>query len=156
MSRARIIACAAVLLGFIRAESRAESFFIDIPNHGVAVTHSGKMLLAAGPPGIALFSEEKIQNSLAVLMKVRNAAGEVIGFATELEVFPAGANMIESDVVWDTDWTVVIPGRGAFFLHQQERSGELDSGGAASTHKRGRAGGSDCTVNVKSRQYADP
>ena len=145
-SATRIIACAAVFLGLIRAESRAESFFIDIPNHGVAVTHSGKMLLAAGPPGIALFSEEKIQNSLAVLMKVRNAAGEVIGFATELEVFPAGANMIESDVVWDTDWTVVIPGRGSFFLYEREHSGELGSKVISPTLKTGEPWVGDWTV----------
>ncbi len=142
----RLLVGAAVLLGLCRGESSAESFFIDLPNHGVAVTHSGKMLLGAGPPGIPLFTEEKIQNGLAIIMKVRSAAGEVIGFATELEVFPAGANMLEGDVVWDTDWTIVIPGRGTLFLHQQEHSTELGPKVVGPTLKTGEPWVGDWTV----------
>jgi hypothetical protein len=120
------------------ARTVSESFFIDVPQHGVALTHSGKMMLTAGPPGIPLFEEKAIRNGLALIMKVRNADGEVIGFASELEVFPAKANMLEEDVVWDTDWTLVIPGRGTLFLHQQEHSGELGPKVIGPTLKTGK------------------
>jgi len=70
----------------------------------------------------------------------------VSGFATELEVFPAGANMLEGDVVWDTDWTVVIPGRGSLFLYEREHSGELGSKVISPTLKTGELWVGDWTV----------
>lgn len=103
---------------------RVESFFVEVPTDGIAVSNSGRMLLAPFPPGIPLFSEERIRNSLAVLCKVRDANGELVGYASELEVF-GQTDLSQGDVVWDTDWTVVLPARGALFLHQQEHSGEL-------------------------------
>jgi len=101
-----------------------ESFFSEAPADAVALTHSGKLPFAAFPRSIALFAEPAIDRGLALLVRLRNAAGEVIGFASELEVHPAG-RAFGDDVAWKTDWTVVLPGRGALFLHQQERSGEL-------------------------------
>ena len=101
-----------------------ESFFSNAPADAVALTHSGKLPFAAFPQSIALFSEPAIERGLALLVRLRNAAGEVIGFASELEVHPAGREF-RGDVTWKTDWTVVLPGRGALFLHQQERSGEV-------------------------------
>jgi len=123
-----------------------ESFFIDLPQHGVAVTHSGEMKLGAGPPGIALFQEPAIRNGLAILTKLRNAKGEVIGFGSELEVFPAGADLVTQDVTWETDWTLVIPGRGTLFLHEQERSGELGTKVLGPTLKTGEPWVGDWTT----------
>lgn len=106
------------------AGGRGESFFIELPADGIAVTHGGTMALAAGPPGIALLAEPRVRDGLALITKLRDAGGEVVGFASELEVFPPGADMMR-DIVWDTDWTLVIPGRGTLYLRQQEHSGEL-------------------------------
>ena len=101
-----------------------ESFFAQAPADAVALTHSGKLPFAAFPRSISLFSEPAIERGLALLVRLRNGAGEVIGFASELEVHPAGRGF-SGDVPWKTEWTVVLPGRGALFLHQQEHSGEL-------------------------------
>jgi len=103
----------------------SESFFIELPADGIAMTHGGDMALGAGPPGIPFLKEDRINGGLALLSKVRGAGGEVIGFASELETFPKGANLMEPNVVWDTDWTLMIPGRGSLYLRQQETSGEL-------------------------------
>ncbi len=103
-----------------------ESFFIDLPAHGVAMTHGGRIGLVAGPPGIPTFDEPHIKNGLALLTKLRNAEGVVVGFTSELEVFPEPTESdqgLEQDMTWETEWTLVIPGRGGFFLHQNEHTG---------------------------------
>ena len=102
-----------------------ESFFLESPRDGIAVTHSGKMPLGVFPPGAQRFSEPAIERGFALFAKVRNANGEVIGVAAELEVHPESGNILTDDIVWQTEWTVVIPGRGVLFLHQEEHSGEL-------------------------------
>ena len=103
-----------------------ESFFVDLPAHGIAMTHGGRIGLEPGPPGIPSLDEPAISNSLALLVKVRNSEGKVVGFASELEVFPERRESVqglEPGTTWNTDWTVVIPGRGGLFLHQQEHTG---------------------------------
>lgn len=124
---------------------RIESFVIEVPGDGIAVTNSGKLALAPFPPGIALFTEPRIEKSLAVLAKVRDSSGEVIGYASELEVFTE-TDLSKGDVVWNTDWTVVIPARGALFLHQQEHSGELFPKVIAPTVQSGEDWVGDWTV----------
>ncbi len=103
--------------------ARTESFFIDLPAHGIAATHSGRLGLATGPAGIPPLNEPALQTSLALLMKVRDETNKVVGFASELEIFPDVIDMAP-DMIWDTTWTVMIPGRGGVFLYQNEHTGE--------------------------------
>jgi len=100
--------------------SATESFFIGLPTDGIAMTHGGEVALAAGPPGIALLQETKIRNGFALLAKVRDVNDVVIGFASELETFPTDSDMLSESVIWDTSWTVMIPGRGSLYLQEQE------------------------------------
>lgn len=102
-----------------------ESFFIELPTDGIAITHGGDMALGTGPPGIALLQEAQVKNGLAMLAKLRDVNNLVVGFTSELETFPKGADLLNDDVVWDTNWTLMIPGRGSLYLSQQEHSGEL-------------------------------
>ncbi len=124
---------------------RVESFVIEAPGDGIAVTNSGKLALMPFPPGIARFTEPRIEKSLAVLAKLRDARGEVIGYASELEVFTE-TDLSKGDVVWNTDWTLVIPARGALFLHQQEHAGELFPKVIAPTMQSGEDWVGDWTV----------
>jgi len=101
-----------------------ESFFFNGPQDVVAITHNGKLPLAASPPGITLFSEPAIDKGFALITQIRNAAGEIVGYAAELEVHPEG-DMLTQNLKWNTDWVLVLPARGALFLHQQEHSGPL-------------------------------
>ena len=122
-----------------------ESFFIDLPGHGIAVTHSGNTALGLFPPGISTLDEERLKGGLAILTKVRNAGGDVIGFAAELEVQPEG-NLLKEDIKWSTDWIVVIPGRGTLYLHEIEHSGELGPKVVGPTLASGRPWKGDWTV----------
>jgi len=101
-----------------------ESFFFRSPGDGIAVTHGGSLPLAIGPPGVAPLSEPAIERGFALLVNLRNAQNELVGFAVELEVHPVG-DMLAEDLLWDTEWLLVLPGRGILVLHQQEHSGEL-------------------------------
>ncbi|MBI1732037.1 MAG: hypothetical protein HYR49_04625 [Gammaproteobacteria bacterium] len=104
--------------------SRTEIFHFSLPQDGIAVTHGGHVPLPAAPPGVPVFSKDALKRGFALLVRLRNAEGRVIGMAAELEVHPEG-DMLATDLAWDTDWILVLPGRGMLVLHQQEHSGEL-------------------------------
>ncbi len=123
-----------------------ESFFAELPGDGIAITHGGDAGLATGPPGIALLQEERVRHGLALLAKLRDKDNVVIGFASELESFPAGADMLKEDVVWDTSWTLMIPGRGSLYLSQQEHSGELGAKVIIPVRETGEAWRGEWTV----------
>ena len=122
------VAMLTLLTGFAQpmfaqeASDGVESFFW-LPDDIISMSHNGKAFLPASPQGIALLEEPRINSGLALTLKVRNQQGEVIGFASELEVFPGDGAAFGGEVllVWETVWTVTIPGRGSLFLHQQEQ-----------------------------------
>lgn len=101
---------------------KAESFFF-FPEDKLLLSHNGNAFLSAFPEGVALLTEPRIRTGLIVVFKLRDASGEVVGFASELEDFPAEGLVFgeEELLVWETVWTVTIPGRGSLFLHQQEQ-----------------------------------
>ena len=108
-----------------RPGEKTLSFFLDTTLDTVAITNNGMNLLAPFPAGIPLFDEPNIQPGLAILAKIRNESGEVIGFASELEDFPPEGPTPEGELRWKTAWTLVIPGRGSIFLDQIEDVREL-------------------------------
>lgn len=104
--------------------SRSETLHFLLPEDGVAVTHGGRVPFPPAPPGVPTFSEETLKRGFALLVRVRDAKGRVVGLAAELEVHPEG-DMLAESLQWDTDWILVLPGRGILTLHQQEHSNEL-------------------------------
>lgn len=117
------------------------SYFFELPADNLAFTGGQKLSFARFPEGIPVMNDPKISNGLAVLVKLRDEHGEVIGFASELEVFPdqGQAGFGSQNVVWDTVWTLMIPGRGSLYLEQQEHSGDL----ARTTIAHARESGQD-------------
>lgn len=105
------------------AGEKVMSFFIQLPDHGVALTTGGLKGMKAAPDGIAPFSEPALENTLALITKMADADNNVIGFASELEFFPGDPTT--SEIKWDTAWTLTLPGRGMIYLHQIEQSGGL-------------------------------
>jgi hypothetical protein len=89
------------------------------------MANSGEFLVRATPPGIAKLDEPAIRNGIAVLAKLRNTQGEIIGFASELEVFPEVEDPMQEVLAWDTHWTLILPGRGTLCLHQIECTPEF-------------------------------
>lgn len=103
--------------------SGEESFFFGVAD-GIAVTHAGQVPLGAGPPGVELFTDPALDRGFILVSNVRDRSGSVVGFAVELEVHPR-EDMLAQNLSWDTEWLLVLPGRGMLILHQQEHSNEL-------------------------------
>jgi len=101
------------------------SFYSSMPQHAIAVTHSGHVGLGFFPPGIPKFTEPGIRTGLVLNLKLADSKGEVIGFASELELFPETSPADADDVRWSTGWALAIGGRGMIFLEQIEHSGGL-------------------------------
>src|SRR3970040_1948499 len=101
-----------------------ESFFFRSPEDGIAVTHGGRLPRGIAPPGVVALSDPAIERGFALLLNMHDAKDRIIGFGTELEVHPEG-DMLAEDLRWETEWVLVIPGRGMLILNQQEHSGEL-------------------------------
>ena len=104
--------------------SHSEILHFLLPEDGIAVTHGGHVPFPAAPPGVPTFKEDALKHGFALLVRVRDAGGRVVGLAAELEVHPEG-DMLAGNLEWDTDWVVVLPGRGILTLHQIEHSDEL-------------------------------
>ena len=49
----------------------------------------------------------------------------MVGFASELEVMSPDSSLVSGKMVVDTDWTLVLPGRGSLFLAQIEDASDF-------------------------------
>lgn len=101
------------------------SFYSSMPQHAVALTHSGHVGLGFFPRDIPKFTEPGIRTGLIANLKLTDEKGTVVGFASELELFPETSPAEAEDVRWSTGWALAITGRGMIFLEQIEHSGGL-------------------------------
>ena len=102
-----------------------ESFVVDLPADAIALTHSGALPLDVMPASAPKFADRELDRGLALLAKVRNERGEVIGFVSELALIAKAAG----DRLGVGDWTLVLPGRGTLFFHQEAPGRALVVGG---------------------------
>jgi hypothetical protein len=107
------------------APEATESWFLDVPGHEVALTHGGRVPTPMLPAGIAALSEPGVRNGLALVAKIRDAKGEVVGFASELEALSSETSLRDARIRTDTFWTLALPGRGTLFLHETEDNWRL-------------------------------
>lgn len=103
----------------------AERFLINAPEDVVAVTHNGTNMINPTPSGIALFSEPVISNGLVLVAKLRNDKREIVGFAIESETIDGSTNQLVGKMRMNTEWTIVLPGRGSIFMAEIEDSGSV-------------------------------
>ena len=68
--------------------SHSETLHFLLPEDGIAVTHGGRVPFPAAPPGVPIFTEDALRRGFALLVRVRDAEGRVVGLAAELEVHP--------------------------------------------------------------------
>lgn len=109
-----------------QAGERVLSFHASSAKHFIATTNGGAVGMGTFPPGVPPLSEPAIRNGFMLDLKFADADGTVIGFGSELEVFPPGQSpAVQDEVRWQTAWVVVVPGRGMIFLEQIEHSGGL-------------------------------
>lgn len=107
--------------GVARNGGRTESFRIRIPEDRVLRAVAASVALPGVPAGLSL--PENTGDGEAEIYKLRNDSGEVIGLASRVWRRGEGAY---------TDWTLMVPARGALFL--------TAAGPAASPFASARAG----------------
>jgi hypothetical protein len=108
----------------VRSGERVESFFTRMPEDIIAITYHGKGFIPPVPTEITKLDEQVLDGSMAILTKILNASGEVVGFAAELEV-PVNGPAGKADQGTKTDWLLVLPGRGTLYLSEIEQAGEF-------------------------------
>lgn len=107
-----------------QAGEQVLSFHATMPQHTIAVTHGGNVGLGVYPAGIPTFTESGIRTGFLANLKLTDAQGAVVGFASELEIFPETSPAEGEDVRWQTGWALATA-RGMIFLEQIEHSGGL-------------------------------
>lgn len=95
---------------------RQETFYSRLPTDLIAQI-SGGPGAPAFPPGAGTLSEPGVAKAGILFHKLRNAASEAIGVASQMQRALLSAL---GTPVQDTAWTVVIPARGTLFLQQIE------------------------------------
>jgi hypothetical protein len=102
-----------------------ETFRMEAPEDGVAITHSGDKPLPLYPPGIGALVDDHIKQGFVLLTKLRDQNGTVIGFTSEQEVVSDDSNLLQGRLMTSSTWTLTIPGRGTIFLEEDENQTEF-------------------------------
>ena len=71
-----------------------ETFQMEAPKDGIAITHSGDKPLPLYPPGIGALVHDHIKQGFVLLTKLRDKNGTVIGFTSEQEVVSPESNLL--------------------------------------------------------------
>jgi hypothetical protein len=104
------------------AEWIEESFFMRAPQDGLCVTHNGHLPLAPFPEGIPRLEEARLQPGFLLLAKLRDAAGEVVGFASEFEEVLPDSDIGAGTLRTRTLWTLFLMGRGSITFDEIENN----------------------------------
>jgi hypothetical protein len=114
---------AAPITAMDRTGHTLETFTVRAPEDIIAVTHNGSNIIDPRPTGIALFDEPALRSGLLLVAKVRNAEGAIVGVALESEEVDPVSNPLLGRMRMNTDWTILLPGRGTIFVTQIEDAG---------------------------------
>jgi hypothetical protein len=116
--RALVVSGAVMLLSPVASADearRCERMTLDFPAQDyIAASLAPGAFPASFPAGVGTLSEPAIQRGLLLAGKLRDAQGEVVGFATEQADLDFAARVSTGT------WTLTLPGRGTLFLSQQE------------------------------------
>jgi hypothetical protein len=94
-----------------------EKLFWNSPDDVLASTDAGRLRFPGHiPPGIRSLAGTGLEDVLNIMMLLRDESGAVIGSGSELEVLPEPDSPEPRDVYL----TIVLPGRGSLFVHQQK------------------------------------
>ncbi len=102
-----------------------EYFFIVEATDILAFTHPGVSELPRKPADIGALSEPGLSKMFAVMGKLRDVNGELIGVASELIDERPEHDLSVGVFSKDTVWTLVISGRGSLYLSQIEDNGPV-------------------------------
>ncbi|GEM_PF-558680 len=97
-----------------------ERFGLAWEEDNIVQVHNGKVGPPMAPEGIAPLSQGPLLRSFVNLARIRDEAGKVVGFGSQIETITFDSNPIKHDIQADTEWTLTLPGRGVLFLGQSE------------------------------------
>lgn len=102
-----------------------ETLFFHAPDDGIAATHDGRKPIRVFPSGIVPLDDKALASAFVLVAKARNRAGEIVGFASEMEDVAPETDILRGRMVMRSTWTVELPGRGTFFCDQLEDASEF-------------------------------
>ncbi len=93
------------------------SVYWNSPEDHLSVTHGGQIPLELYPPGMRSLEGTPAQSTFLLTVTLRDEANEIIGIAAELEDF---STPLEENKPFEVWWLLLLPGRGALYIHQFE------------------------------------
>jgi len=93
-------------------------FKLEMAEDILSLTHgfSGGMMRV--PQNVAGLENSSLKNMLGLVARIRNADGELVGLASELEIFPDDAGP-RPGMDWKTHWTITTP-EGSLLIYETE------------------------------------
>lgn len=119
---------------------------LDMPRDVLSVTHGGAIGLPLAPPDIKPLRGDAIKDAFVLTAIVRDADGQPVGIASEIEHFPQG-----KDGDWHAWWTLMIPGRGSLYGYEIEAVPDAHKAVFATA-----AGGKDWAGTITARVATGP
>jgi len=92
---------------------------VEVPGDVLAITHGFERGIGRAPDTITSLENSAISNMLAFIARIRDKDGNLVGLASELEIFPDDKG-VNPDKTWKTDWTVTTP-QGTLLMYENER-----------------------------------
>lgn len=102
-----------------------ETLYFHAPEDGIAATHDGRKPIRVFPDGIAPLDNKALASAFVLVAKARNRAGEIVGFASEMEDVAPETDILRGRMVMRSTWTIELPGRGTLFCDQMEDASEF-------------------------------
>lgn len=98
-------------------ETETISFYLNLPEDILSLTHGGRVGMELTPAGIPALPASELGDSLAMTGLLRDENGTPVGTGAELEYFPEGQ---APGTTWEVYWTIFIPGRGSIYGYELE------------------------------------
>ncbi len=98
---------------------------VTLPADALVQDHGGLAKIPFHPPDIQPLHDLPLRRGYCTLMRLRDAAGQVVGIGSQVEIASFDSQPLRHDVRTDSHWTLTLPGRGMLFLGQHEGGPDL-------------------------------
>ncbi len=93
-------------------------FIYELPGDTLALTHGFPGSLKRHPENITSLENSRLSNMIGLVARIRNRDGELVGLASELEIFPDDKGP-RPGMTWDTHWTITTS-EGSLLIFETE------------------------------------
>jgi len=88
--------------------------------NNLVLAHDGNARIRANPAGIPELWESTLEGTVLLLVELRNADGSLYGVGSRISVLAENTDLLRRGVGLQSHWAVSAPGRGIFFVIQEE------------------------------------